>query len=127
MVWSAAASNAGFSAANSTWLPVKAPQASRAVDLQSENPESVLEFYREMLALRRSTQALGTGKTKFLDTDEPVLAFVRGDSVLCAFNLSAKKASHMLDVDAKPLLASGATIKNGKLTFEPNGFLIAQL
>ena len=49
---------------------------------------SVLESYRAMLAFRRAQAALVSGNTRFLDAPEPVLAFWRGDQVLCVFNLS---------------------------------------
>ncbi|MEO1309078.1 MAG: alpha-amylase family glycosyl hydrolase, partial [Pseudomonadota bacterium] len=77
MVWDAAAPNGGFSAANQTWLPVKEPQRARAVSTQGEN--SVLAFYREMLALRRATDDLRRGKTEFLDLPEPVLGLINGN------------------------------------------------
>ena len=55
---------------------------------QLGQPDSVLEFYRAMLRLRRDTEELRTGRTVFFDVAEPVLAFTRGGSVLCLFNLS---------------------------------------
>ena len=48
----------------------------------------MLEFYRAMLRLRRDTEELRTGRTRFFDVAEPVLAFTRGGTVLCVFNLS---------------------------------------
>ena len=48
----------------------------------------MLEFYRAMLQLRRETPELRTGRTASSTSAEPVLAFTRGGSVLCLFNLS---------------------------------------
>ena len=79
MVWDAAEPNAGFSTGR-PWLPVKAPQAARPAAGQVGEPDSVLEFYRRMLRLRRETDALRMGRTKFFDVSEPVLAFTRATS-----------------------------------------------
>lgn len=88
MVWDAGV-NGGFSRGNGMpWLPVKAPQLARNVASQQGVAGSVLEHYRAMLAFRRASADLITGKTRFLDTPEPVLAFTRGEGLLCVFNLS---------------------------------------
>ena len=87
MVWDA--SPCGGFTTGKPWLPVKAPQLARNVASQTGVAGSVLEYYRAMLAYRRATPALISGKTGFLDTSEPVLAFTRGDGLLCVFNLSA--------------------------------------
>ncbi|KUF11276.1 alpha-amylase family glycosyl hydrolase [Pseudoponticoccus marisrubri] len=126
MAWAADAPNAGFSQANQTWLPVKAPQAARAVSAQGDS-DSVLNFYREMLALRRREQALHLGRMRFLDMPEPVLAYTRGDDVLCVFNLSAESVKVSLTGAAKPLLAQAAEISGKTLSLGANGFLIGRL
>ena len=89
MVWDGSA-QAGFTSGR-PWLPVKPPQRARHVAGQAGRPGSVLEFYREMLALRRGSTALKAGRTRFLDTPPPVLAFWRetpDERLLCLFNLS---------------------------------------
>ncbi len=89
MVWDSSA-NAGFTTGK-PWLPVKPDQAARHVAGQAGVAGSVLEHYRRMLAFRRATPALRSGRTRFLDLDEPVLGFVREDgagAILCLFNLS---------------------------------------
>jgi alpha-glucosidase len=125
MVWEAEASNGGFSAANRTWLPVKAPQLERAVSRQT-GADSVLDFYRRMLALRRAEPALRTGRTVFADTPEPVLAFERGEEFFCAFNLSKTAVDIPLPHTVSPLLAQQAKTEASRLHLGPNGFLIAR-
>ena len=127
MVWNSKSSNGGFSGANSTWLPVKAPQQARAVDLQEGDKNSVLSFYREMLTLRRNSESLRSGKTSFADTPEPLLAYVRGDKMFCAFNLSDKPQTMTVAQTVSSLLEQNAVVKSNVLTLGPNGFLIAEI
>ena len=90
MPWAAGAPQAGFSSANRTWLKRDPAHAAFAVDQQAGNPQSVLHYARQLLALRRQLPALVAGDITLLDTPEDVLAFVRrdgGSAVLCAFNL----------------------------------------
>lgn len=123
MVWDEAP-NAGFST-GAPWLPVKAPQAARHAAGQAGREESVLEFYRRMLKLRRETEALRLGATRFFDTAEPVLAFTRGEEMLCVFNLSPEMRQVALRGAGDAAIAEGARVEAGRLTLEPNGFLLA--
>jgi alpha-glucosidase len=127
MVWDAQAPNAGFSEGK-PWLPVKAPQAAVAVSTQAGRPDSVLEFYRTMLHLRRATPELRTGRTRFFDVEAPVLAFTRGGTVLCVFNLSPE--IHRLRLEGGGALAVGQGAehhpKDGTMTLHPNGFAIME-
>ncbi|MFN0115775.1 MAG: alpha-glucosidase [Paracoccaceae bacterium] len=124
MVWEAEAPNAGFSSAARTWLPVKVPQVSVAVDRQAGQAGSVLEFYRRMISLRRSSADLRVGDTRFLDLPEPILGFVRGAGTLCLFNLSPKPQRTALATGGRVTLAEGATSEGGDTVFAPNGFAI---
>ena len=87
MVWDAAAPNAGFSTANATWLPVKAPQRDRAVSTQSGRGQ------RAGLLPPDAGPAPGRvdlrlGRMRFHDLPEPLLGYDRGDGFTCIFNLS---------------------------------------
>lgn len=125
MVWDANASNAGFSTANKTWLPVKPPQAARAVSAQGD-PSSVLNFYKEMIELRRETPELLSGKIAFLDMPENVLGYSRGDRVICLFNLSKKPVKLDVEGALSPLIAQGADIHGDTVKLAGTGFLIAK-
>lgn len=119
MVWDDS-ENAGFSTVR-PWLPVKSPQRARNVASQRGVTGSVLEFYREMLAFRRATPDLITGKTRFLDLPEPILGFQRGDGLACYFNLSPKSVTVQA---GKTLIgpSTEATLRGETLTLGPNGF-----
>ena len=120
--------NAGFSLGNvAPWLPVKAAQAENAVAGQLADPDSVLNFWKSMLRLRRDTPELRTGHTRFFDVDDPVLAFTRGDTVLCVFNLSPEK--HRIRVQGAGALALAQGYEqgaDGMVTLHPNGFAILE-
>ncbi len=80
----------GFST-QEPWLPLTEAHSDKAVTLQNETPDSVLNFYRNIIALRQSSEALRQGEIAFLQTDKDLLAFTRkheGEEKLCLFNLT---------------------------------------
>ena len=124
ITWDSTAPNGGFSAANCTWLPVKPPQLAHARDLQ-QGDDSVLAFYRRMLALRRAEPALQTGRTRFLDTPDSVLAFVRGEALGCVFNLDPAPVRFPGVTGAgEVLLSQDAEVNGADLALGPNGFAL---
>ncbi len=125
MTWDAGQPNAGFSMGNvGPWLPVKAAQAANHVAGQAGRADSVLEFYRAMLKLRRETEELRTGRTAFFDVAAPVLAFTRGGSVLCVFNLSPERRQVRLSGGGEMAISQGVEHAGDLLTLHPNGFAI---
>jgi alpha-glucosidase len=77
------------SAPAESWLPQPSSWRRYSAELQARDPESMLTLYREALRIRRAEPALGEGSLRWLDTPEGVLAFVRGDHVICVLNLSS--------------------------------------
>ena len=126
MVWEKDRMHAGFSAAK-PWLPVKDPQAARAVDVQDGDPESVLNAYRAQIAFRKSRPELISGATHFLDLSDPVLGLERsqdGVRLACVFNLSADE--HVLDRSGPAKIvgpSQGAGLHEDEITLGPNGFV----
>jgi alpha-glucosidase len=120
MVWDASA-HGGFTT-GTPWLPVKPPQSALHAEGQLGRDGSVLEFYRRMLAHRRQTPALMTGRTQFLDLPEPVLGFLRGDDLACLFNLSAKPVVLTVHGQIADAPSHAALLKGDKLTLGANGF-----
>ncbi|HPE61143.1 MAG TPA: alpha glucosidase [Thiolinea sp.] len=123
MTWDAALPNAGFTEGR-PWLPVKAGQTVHHAAGQVGVADSVLEYYRRMLALRRENEALKTGNTVFFETPEPILAFVRGGQVLCVFNLSPAALSVRLDGAGDCLISQGAVREGRHLTLAGSGFAL---
>lgn len=123
MVWEKDAPFGGFSTV-APWLPVKPPQAAKAVDQQTAG-DSVMNFYKTMIAFRKSSPALGGMKTVFIDLPEPILAFERSDAgqtYTCVFNLSAEP--HTLSVNGNGSLTgpAHAELTDGILSLPGNGF-----
>ncbi|TBR14713.1 MAG: alpha-glucosidase [Lysobacter sp.] len=116
------------------WLPVVGTHRSRSVSRQENNAASVLNTVRAFLRWRRSQPALTEGGIRFLDTPEPVLAFVRekaGDRLLAAFNLSATPVDCSLELGAvtalhAPGIANGR-LESGRLFLPAHGALYATL
>ncbi|MBA4165284.1 MAG: alpha-glucosidase, partial [Erythrobacter sp.] len=89
--WTSTAHNAGFTSAEKAWLRLDAAHSPLAIDVQTGDPASMLNYTRQLLAQRRSIPALADGDIRLLGAPDEIVAFTRTDqsgSVLCAFNLS---------------------------------------
>jgi alpha-glucosidase len=87
--WTAAPPH-GWSGAD-PWLPWPPEPATINPEVQGHDPDSILNLYRRILAIRRSSAALRTGAQRLHDGTGPVLTFDRtdGDEVITvAINMS---------------------------------------
>ncbi len=128
--WAADAKNAGFGEGR-PWLPVPDEHRLLAVDRQNADPDSVLNAYRRFLAWRRDQPALIVGDLSLLDTEPPVLAFVRRHAdqrILCAFNMTNAPASLRLDGEWRPLEGPefSADLENGVVSLPKFGAFFAE-
>jgi len=67
-----------------------------AVSEQDKDPQSLLNFYRGLLAWRKGQDVLLHGDQALLPAHKQVMAFVReheGKKILCAFNFSDSAAT----------------------------------
>ncbi len=77
MQWTGSEKNAGFSEADKTWLPVNENfEAGVSVETEMEDPNSHLNIYKQLVALRYSDPAFDVGQFKGEARDN-VLAFSR--------------------------------------------------
>ena len=120
MVWDEGAQG-GFTS-GTPWLPVKEPQRRNAISAQIGEEHSVLEHYRRMLAFRRATRQLRTGGLRFVDAEEPVLAFLR-DDLLCVFALSPHERRLRIDGATQEVGPRAGRLEDGVLTLDPNGWV----
>ena len=138
MQWNEA-ENAGFST-HEPWLPVPPSYKTHNVAAESKDPNSVLEFYRKVLALRHTNSVLLEGNYSALNEDDPnVLSYLRtykGKSVLVALNMSGsgQKASFHLGAQGSspanlhPLVATPGAGANGpEVTLPAFGVFIGEV
>ncbi|MGB8010606.1 MAG: alpha-glucosidase [Terriglobales bacterium] len=133
--------NAGFSQAT-PWLPVPASYKTHNVAGELKDPDSVLQFYRRLLALRHHEPALLDGDYVALNPDNPnVLSYLRrykNEAVLVVLNMSNTAQKIGFDLSAEgfasaktvPLLTTLATPAAGRLDqfdLEPFAVYIARI
>jgi len=85
--------NTGFSEAE-PWLPVNENYPERNVDSQANDPDSLLNFLRRLIEIRKAEPALQQGDFKPLNDDpRHILAFERTwdrDRILVLLNFSSR-------------------------------------
>jgi alpha-glucosidase len=135
------APNGGFSPSGvSTWLPVNSNYATGVnVAAQEADPNSLLNFYRRVLRIRRSTPALIAGDYQVLHPQsEAYLAFLRHDAhteqtCLIVLNFSSEGQTATFDLRGKQprLLFSSHALDQplslDQLNFAPFEIFVAEL
>jgi alpha-glucosidase len=108
--WSGGQPPFGFSPEGSfpAWLPQPEYFAAHTAERALADPGSFWHLYREALHLRRTLPQFGSTEVRWLETAPDVLAFVRGDGLVCAVNFGAGPAPvpSQVPADAPPVLAS---------------------
>jgi alpha-glucosidase len=98
MQWDASA-HAGFTT-GTPWLPVPPGARTRHVAAQAADNSSLLNFYKQMIRLRRQSPALLDGDYTAVGTSPHVYAYLRrveGQTMLVALNMSGEKQILPLD------------------------------
>ena len=136
MQWSVAP-NAGFSE-KSPWLPVPPSYRTHNVASESQDPNSVFNLYKKVLALRHTNEALLDGSYSALNENDPhVMSYLRsykGKALLIALNMSATPQKATFDLSKqglgkptlKTLISSGASTNGNQVSLEPFGLMIAE-
>ncbi|WP_233270394.1 alpha-glucosidase [Chachezhania sediminis] len=81
------------------WLPVAMEHLESAVSVQSDREDSMLAFYRHMIAFRRAHPCLVKGRLEIVSATPGAISFLRthGDERLfCSFNLSPEPTDLIL-------------------------------
>ncbi len=140
MQWNGS-TNAGFTM-GTPWLPVSPSAQTHNVESESNDPNSILQFYRQLLLLHHQNQALVRGDYAALNPDDPnVLSYLRryeNEAVLVVLNMSgtAQHVSFNLSAEgfssakAKTLLTTSARASGGQMNqiaLEPFAVYIAQI
>ena len=120
----------GFSSSQ-PWLPVHPDFPFRNVELQKNDPNSLFNFTRQLIQIRKENSALHSGSYSQLDTgSKKIMAFIRESSdqtILVALNFSSKKVTMRIGQDLAnrqwiPLFPSDhpATFDEGYLDLSPH-------
>lgn len=86
--------NAGFSA-GTPWISI--PENYKTINVEAEmaDEDSILYFYRRLIALRKEEKAIAEGSIEFLPTEDPqILAFRRvlgEEEILCIHNFGGEE------------------------------------
>jgi glycosidase len=116
MQWDEARPNAGFSNApkDQLYLPQDPDPHRPTVAAQVDDPGSTLNIVRRLIALRRSTPALGTSAPTTVLTRDYPFAYLRGDSHLVVVNPRREAATAdvaaLAGRSARPLEVSGVQV-----------------
>ena len=128
MPWSAQLPNAGFSGAEKTWLPIAKEHIPLSVEQQTNDDQSLLKFFQNLLHWRKAQPVLLHGSLSLMQEHPQVLAYVRewqGDRMLCVFNFSEQRVQYELPTDwsSSDLIdgtgSSGVEKHNSSLNMQP--------
>lgn len=141
MQWTAG-KDAGFSTADTTWLPIPPSYTTVNVEAEKGKPDSLLTWYTGLTELRKKNAAVHSGAITMLDTSNAnVLSYMRkgdgGRSVVVALNftnqpqevkldgatLGSGKVSTLMTDDA----ALKSTTKLGTMTLQPYGSWVGEV
>lgn len=106
--------NAGFTTAERPWLPIPSSAIEYNVEVESRNPDSILSFYKHLLALRRDNPVLRNGSYVPVDRENPnVLSFLRktagpAEAVLVVLNMSGEARTIKLNLGSQGILGKSA-------------------
>ena len=130
--------NGGFSK-KTPWLPVSASYATHNVETEKKDPDSILNFYRRVLALRHTNLSLREGSYVALNQDDPnVLSYLRsykGRAVLIVLNMAAAPQKVRFDLGAQgfsaakigTLIASQAEASGVEVSLQPFGVFVGEV
>jgi alpha-glucosidase len=121
MQWAPTA-NGGFSKTK-PWLPVPASAQTHNVATELKTPDSVLNFYKKLLALRHHDAALLDGDYVALNESDPnVLSYLRrykDEAVLVVLNMSAGQQKIAFDLSSQGFSATSASTLLTTLSSSP--------
>jgi len=114
--------NAGFSQAT-PWLPVPASYKTHNVEGELKDPDSILNFYKHLLALRHEDPALRDGEYVALnENDSNVLSFLRrykAEAVLVVLNMSGSPQKVTFNLSPQGFPSARATTLLTTLSAQP--------
>ena len=128
MPWDSSDS-AGFSS-EKPWLPIPQAHKNKAVSVQDDDEQSLLNQVRHYLNWRKDKTVLRTGDIEFLEEHNQLVRFIRikdGEKLLCIFNLSNENAEHSVSNYTVQYQKNIISEDNGVINVGPWGMAFLQL
>ena len=129
MVWDSEQLNAGFTRSKKPWLRIGGSHLSRSVDLQENDPGSLVNHYRDLLAWRRNDACLRQGQMSLYPYNSSFIAWKRvwNETVyICVFNFTGRSttvdAFELWETYSVKLLKGESIYLNEQLEIEPFGW-----
>jgi len=132
--------NAGFNLGATPWLPVDANYTTHNVSSEMADQNSVLNWYRGLIKLRRSDPAFYEGDYVSLNDNDPnIMSYLRrsgSDAALVVLNFSPQAQTITLDPvkvgssAGRVLMATNPqtkTLNFAQVTLDPYGVVIAEI
>ncbi|MDO4271514.1 MAG: alpha-amylase family glycosyl hydrolase [Candidatus Saccharibacteria bacterium] len=101
--------NAGFTEAKLPWLAISDDYAEVSVAVEDNDYSSILNYYRRLIAWRKSSLILQDGSIQFIEDKKPILCYLRnlGDrSLLVVANLTHRSTRPTTKLAGKIIQAS---------------------
>jgi alpha-glucosidase len=122
--------NAGFSE-TVPWLPVPPSFKTHNVESELKDPDSVLQFYKHVLALRHEDPSLREGEYVGLNEDQPnVISYLRrykGEAVLVVLNMSGTEQKMSFDLAKQGFPGGKATTLLTTLSAHPQQVTLSEV
>jgi alpha-glucosidase len=130
---------AGFSSAPKTWLPLAPGYTERNVTSETAAPDSLLNYYKAMIRLRKQYASLREGEFEAGESGEDVIAWIsksHGETAVVALNFSGPPTTITINVGTPGLrttqattllssfFAAGTLVRMEKLTLPPYGAFV---
>ncbi|CAD7012854.1 unnamed protein product [Ceratitis capitata] len=114
-----AGTNAGFSTASKTWLPLAPQYQTLNVDVENSSARSHLKIYKSLVELRKSSKTLQNGSYKYKALAEDLFVlkrFLNGDdTIIYVANFGDKTVTVDLQSEFDATLPSTMTLKISSL------------
>jgi alpha-glucosidase len=119
--WEGTAPPYGFTAHQDSWLPMPFEWAPLTVEVQLEDPDSMLSLYRRAIELRRTHPAFAGGKLEWYGAPPACFAFRRkGGGLICALNTSGG----LVPLPAGEVLLASGPLVDGQLPPDTAAWLV---
>jgi alpha-glucosidase len=122
--------NAGFSQ-KAPWLPVPPSFKTHNVDAELKDPDSILQFYKHVLALRHQDPSLREGEYIPLNEDQPnVVSYLRRykkEAVLVVLNMSGTEQKVSFDLGKQGFSGASATTLLTTLSAHPKEMKLSEI